>query len=46
MFVGLRFIRPFHCAPGEPDVILTRPNIASLKRIGGDGNCLFRAYAT
>ena len=41
--IGLRFIRPFRCAPGGPDVILTRPNTASLKRIGGDGNCLFRS---
>ena len=41
--LGLTFIRPFHCVPGGPDVILTRPNTASLKRIGGDGNCLFRS---
>ena len=29
------------CASGGRDVILTRPNTASLHRISGDGNCLF-----
>ena len=28
---------------GGPDVILTLPDTFHLRRIGGDGNCLFRA---
>ena len=41
--LGLRFVTPFICVSGGPDVILTRPNTTSLKKIGGDGNCLFRS---
>ena len=41
--LGLRFVRPFMCVSGGPDVVLTRPNSASLKKIIGDGNCLFRS---
>ena len=41
--LGLRFVKPFNCVPGGPGVILTRPDKSSLVRIGGDGNCLFRA---
>ena len=41
--LGLRFVRSFMCVSGGPDVILTRPITSSLKKIGGDGNCLFRS---
>ena len=39
--LGLTFVHPFQCASGGPDVILTLPDIQSLKCIAGDGNCLF-----
>ena len=38
--LGLVFVQPFHHASGGPDVILTWPDIRSLKSIRGDGNCL------
>ena len=41
--LGLSFVRPFTCVPGGPDVVLTRPDDMSLKKIVGDGNCLFRS---
>ena len=41
--LGLRFVRTFMCVSGGPDVVLTRPNTTSLKKISGDGNCLFRS---
>ena len=41
--LGLRFIRPFQYMSGRPGVILTRPDNTSLRNIGGDRNCLFRA---
>ena len=39
--LGLSSVRPFTCVPGGPDVVLTRPDDMSLKKIVGDGNCLF-----
>ena len=30
---------------GGPNAPLTRPNMRSVKRIEGDGNCLFRAFS-
>ena len=39
----IRFVRPFQRQEGESDMILTRPDMRSLRSIGGDGNCLFRA---
>ena len=41
--LNLRFVRPFERESGGPDVILTLPDTFHLRRIGGDGNCLFRA---
>ena len=41
--LGIRFIRPFQRQEGGSDMILTRPDMRSLRSIGGDGNCLFRA---
>ena len=37
------FVRPFQRRDGGSHVILTRPDLRSLRSIGGDGNCLFRA---
>ena len=41
--LGIRFVRPFQRQEGGSDMILTRPDMRSLRSIGGDGNCLFRA---
>ena len=43
--LGLEFRGAFNHGHdrGEPDTILTRPDCRSLKRIVGDGNCLFRS---
>ena len=43
--LGLEFLAPSNFAShrGGPDTILTRPDCRSLKKIIGDGNCLFRA---
>ena len=43
--LNLRFVQPFERESGGPDVILTLPDTFCLKRIGGDGNCLFRAMS-
>ena len=32
-------------SPGVPNVILTRPDIRTRKRMQGDGNCLFRSLS-
>ena len=36
--LAIRFIRSFRQQDGGPDVILTRPDLRSLKSIGKDGN--------
>ena len=43
--LGLEFNAVSNCAHsrGGSDTILTRPDCRSLKRIVGDGNCLFRS---
>ena len=43
--LGLEFVAVSNCAHdrGGPDTLLTRPDHRSLKRIVGDGNCLFLA---
>ena len=43
--MGLEFSGSFNRGHdrGGPDTILTRPDCRSLKRIVGDGNCLFRS---
>ena len=45
--LGLEFIALSNCARGGggPNTILTRPDCRSLKRILGDGNCLFRSLS-
>ena len=41
--LGIQFVCPFQWQDGGPHVVLTRPDMRSLRSIGGDGNCLFRA---
>ena len=43
--LGLQFKAVFKCGrnKGGPNTLLTRPDCRSLKRIVGDGNCLFRS---
>ena len=43
--LSLRFVQPFDRESGGQDVILTLPDMACLRRIRGDGNCLFRALS-
>ena len=43
--LGLQYHAPTRVRPGGPNVPLTRPDMHSLKRIQGDGNCLFRALS-
>ena len=43
--LGLQYHAPTKVRPGGPNVPLTRPDMRSLKRIQGDGNCLFRALS-
>ena len=38
-------MRPFQRQDGGPDVILTRPDLHSLRFIGGDRNCMFRSLS-
>ena len=41
--LGLKFVRSNRLGGGSPDVILTHP--LAVKRIGGDGNCLFHCLS-
>ena len=41
--LGLNFVRSNRLGGGGPDVILTRP--LAVKRISGDGSCLFRCLS-
>ena len=41
--LGLQFVQQFLRQNGGPDVILTKPDLRSIRKIGKDGNCLFRA---
>ena len=43
--LNLRFIQPVDRESGGGDIILTLPDMTHLKRISGDGNCLFRAMS-
>ena len=43
--LGLQYHAPTRVRPGGPNVPLTHPDMRSLKRIQGDGNCLFRALS-
>jgi len=41
----VRFVCSTGFQPGGPDVILTQPDLHSLRNVQGDGNCLFRALS-
>ena len=43
--MNVRFICPFEKDLGDPEQIFTLPNVSTLRHIGGDGNCLFRAMS-
>lgn len=43
--LGLQYIGPNNTHGGSADTILTRPDKRSIKRIVGDGNCLFRSLS-
>ena len=43
--LGLTYTKKFACQCGSPDTVLTCPDLRSLKRIDGDGNCLFWAIS-
>ena len=43
--MGLQFVQAFHCQSGGTEVILTKPNLHTLRNVQGDGNCLFRAMS-
>ena len=43
--MGLQYRAPTRVRPGGPNVPLTRPDMRTVKRIQGDGNCLFRALS-
>ena len=43
--LGLRFHRKNSVRPGGPDVPLTAPDLHTIKRIPGDGNCPFRSLS-
>ena len=41
--LGIQFMRPFQRQDGGPHVILTRPDLHSLRFIGGERYCMFRS---
>ena len=43
--LGLQYCNPNRFGRGGPNRILTCPNIATIRSIEGDGNCLFRAFS-
>ena len=43
--LGARFVSSTRFQPGGPHVVLTRPDLRSLRHVQSDGNCLFRAFA-
>ena len=43
--MGLQFYTKNRVRVGGPNVPLTRPDMRSVTRIEGDGNCLFRAFS-
>ena len=43
--LGLQYRRPNHFGSGGPHCVLTQPNFKTVRRILGDGNCLFRALS-
>ena len=43
--LGIRSVSSPRFQPGDPDVVLTRPDLRSLRSVQRDGNCLFRAHS-
>ena len=43
--MGLQFHAKTRIRVGGPNISLTRPDMRTVKRIEGDGNCLFRAFS-
>ena len=43
--LGIRFVHSTGFQPGGPDTVLTRPDLRSLRNVGADGNCYFRALS-
>ena len=43
--MGLKFVKPNGVSPGSGDTPLTQPDMRSIKKILGDGNCMFRALS-
>ena len=43
--LGLPFVKAFNRQEGRADLVLTRLDLRSIKRISGDGNCLFRVMS-
>ena len=43
--LGIRFVRSTGFQPGGPDTVLKRPDLRSLRNVGADGNCYFRALS-
>ena len=43
--LGIRFVRSTGFQPGGPDTVLKRPDLHSLRNVGADGNCYFRALS-
>ena len=43
--MNLQFYTKNRVRTGGPNITLTHPDMRSVKRIEGDGNCLFRAFS-
>ena len=43
--LGVRFVRCNRLRPGGPNVSLKPPDTHTIRRITGDGNCLFRSFS-
>ena len=43
--MGHKFVKANGVSPGSGDTPLTRPDMRSIKKILGDGNCMFRALS-
>ena len=43
--LGLQFHSANHFQHGGPNVVLNRPNLSTVLRTRGDGNCLFRCFS-
>ena len=43
--MSVQFVCSFEKDSGDPEQILTLPNVSTIRHIGGDGNYLFRAMS-